>query len=353
LIRFQRRGIIELFKEDLYTGFIAAMMWGGINGTRPQTAGGNDTSFRRLLEHPIEKVEKAIQYATDKIKSGDIADLCLEFESGGEHCLPGVGHAYYTKLFYFLGQVHNVALQPLIFDKWTSNAHCALLIQNSNTEKLYYKGTNRHYSYSLKIPTSRAGKSNIYFEYVRDFNCWAKELSEINPDKEISPSKLEEFLFGQPLNRNRTSTNPRRELWRIIEGYFGEQKLTKVNLGNRRTGETAMFTSNKPSNEINEGAKYYYLQEHFKQCSNDLIHEVNLTTEEIESILSKDFKNELPNWAFTRAPGYWSNNGYREHVQKRAWLSQGYFVTHHSISESERSGLVTFTKQDNLNQGNG
>jgi len=176
------------------------MMWGGINRTRPQTAGGDDTPFRRLLEYSIDKVEKAIEYASDKIKSGDIADLCLEFEAEGEHSLPGVGHAYYTKLFYFLGQVHSVALQPLIFDKWTSNAHCALSIQNNPMSPIPYRGINQNFSYSVKITSDRIGKSNLYNTYVTDFNCWAKELSEINPDNRISPSKLEEFVFGQPLN---------------------------------------------------------------------------------------------------------------------------------------------------------
>jgi len=76
------------------------------------------------------------------------------------------------------------------------------------------------------------------------------------------------------------------------------------------------------------------------------MNEVILTTDEIESILSQDSPNKLPDWAFTRARGYWSNSGDKEHIQKKAWLSQGYAVAHHSISESERTGSVTFTKLD-------
>uniref|UniRef100_UPI0035939DFA hypothetical protein n=1 Tax=Persicitalea sp. TaxID=3100273 RepID=UPI0035939DFA len=36
----QRNDVVALFKKDNYTGFIAAMMWGGINATRPSKNGG-------------------------------------------------------------------------------------------------------------------------------------------------------------------------------------------------------------------------------------------------------------------------------------------------------------------------
>lgn len=48
----QRNDVIKFFREDQYTGFIAAMMWGGINATRPSKNGG-PTSFVRLLNSTL------------------------------------------------------------------------------------------------------------------------------------------------------------------------------------------------------------------------------------------------------------------------------------------------------------
>jgi hypothetical protein len=212
----QRAGVIKLFNEDLYMGFIASMMWGGINATRPSRNGGF-TPFERLLNHPQEKVERAIEYARKQIQENNVQELFMAFENG-EHKLPGVGLSYYTKLFSFLGEIlENVELMPLIFDKWLANAHCALLIQlkqQNEIKKLpYYQSISLQNKFTVNIPNGKI-KVSLYDSYLADMNSWANELK-------IQPIKLEEFLFGESLKRNKRADNPRIELWKIIMDHCG------------------------------------------------------------------------------------------------------------------------------------
>lgn len=211
----QRAGVTVLLREEPYIGFIAAMMWGGINATRPATKGSNDTNFRLLLEYPAENVKTAILYAREKIKLGHIQELFIAFEKG-PHKIPGVGHAYFTKLFFFLGEtMEGIEIKPLVYDKWLANAHCALLIQllqdNSNFE-LPYKGVNSFYPFSLRIPSGKK-KATLYQQYISVLNLWAKELN-------IMPSRLEEFLFGKSLKTFNQPENSRLELWKIIANHM-------------------------------------------------------------------------------------------------------------------------------------
>lgn len=212
----QRKGVIELFKEDHYTGFIGAMMWGGINGTRPQRGGGG-TNFKRLLDFDRAKVEKAIVFAREAIKRGNIEELFSRFNGNNTFSLPGVGPAYFTKLFFFLGELDEVDVRPLIFDKWTSNAHCALLI-SAECENLPYIRVNRYVQRCVAWPAGM-GLAMLYKNYVSNMNSWTDELnSKFNVN--LTPAKLEEFVFGSSLRTNNVPTNPRLELWEIIYQHF-------------------------------------------------------------------------------------------------------------------------------------
>ncbi len=327
----------------MYLGFIAAMMWGGMNASRPSKDGGVPY-FERLLNHPEEKVRVAIQYAESQIEIGNFHELYRSFE-GGDHKLPGVGLSYYTKLFSFLGEtLEKVELKPLIFDKWLANAHCALLIQlkqQKEFDKLpYYQSISLQNKFTVNIPNGKE-KEALYEKYLSDMNFWAKALN-------VKPTKLEEFLFGEALDTNKRSDNPRIELWKIIIDHCGNVKRDDE-ADDESDVDNPLPDSPPPSykktkmpkkgdrriEDLNFGTTYYPLQEYFRKCNID---EVTLTITEIQSILG----TTLPNWAFTRSRGYWGNSGEDIHVQKRAWLNMGYVVSRFSISEKERSGSVTF-----------
>ena len=209
----QRDDVVSVLKEDSYKGFIAAMLWGGINASRPHR-GGTNTSLDLLMQEPKEKVIESIEYTREEILSGDVVKLFCSFSKGGKYKLGGVDSAYFTKLFYFLGEIEqdNIAIKPLIWDKWTSNAHCALLIDSEqNTHLLPYLGIDERNG-QVRLPTGEA-KAKLYQKYIEDFNQWANDLG-------VAAGKLEEYVFGQSLKQNKTIGNPRIDLFAIINQHF-------------------------------------------------------------------------------------------------------------------------------------
>jgi hypothetical protein len=209
----QRADVAELFrKKKYYLGFITAMIWGGINASRPKIKDEFETiDFYRLLEQKPKKINEIIINVKSLLVNGKIKESFEYLNKEGK--IDGIRHAYFTKLLYFLGYGENrIKIKPLIFDKWTSNAYLALLINSNQREKIerFYTGKidgkNKVVSLSSKV-------SITYESYVIDMNCWADKLG-------VSPSRLEEFVFGISLKENKRYDNPRNELWQIITNYY-------------------------------------------------------------------------------------------------------------------------------------
>lgn len=227
----QRKQVSDLFKnKEYYLGFISAMIWGGINASRPRKVNKIDKEnneiakfetidlYKLLKQNPkqviaiIKQVEKYIIQGKNK--------ECFDYLLSDKGKLQGVGYAYFTKLMYFLGHYNPlVKTKPLIFDKWTSNAYFALLINSNQVEKI-----NKFYTKSVDPKYKTVGltslKSSAYNSYVNDMKIWANKLG-------VSASKLEEFIFGVSLRKNNTKSNPRNQLWNIILEY-PKIKIKKV-----------------------------------------------------------------------------------------------------------------------------
>jgi len=208
----QRKDVSELFrKKQYYLGFITAMIWGGINASRPKKKDDFETiDFYRLLTQDEKKITTIIHHVKSLLVKEEIFNCFNYLYKEGK--INGVGHAYFTKLMYFIGYVDKrIKLKPLIFDKWTSNAYLALLINSNQFDKVskFYSGKidNKNQSVSL-----RSNIALTYENYIKDMNCWALKLG-------VSASRLEEFVFGVSLKENKKFDNPRKELWRIIDKY--------------------------------------------------------------------------------------------------------------------------------------
>ncbi|MDA7532388.1 hypothetical protein OAK70_02445 [Akkermansiaceae bacterium] len=217
-----RQDIVNLFaKGDVYQGFIAAMVWGYINASRPRTKGGGreSTDFYKALSHPKSDLVDSIHAAQDWLMDNDLAMAFNHFMPSGKYKIPGVSYRYFTKIFFFLGEANPaIATKPLIFDKWTQNAFFSLLLQSYPSEtKDFFRG--------LKAPTKegtpgealvRSGKklTQAYERYVFLMNQWAAELG-------VSAGDLELFVFGQDLRKDPSVNNPRRELWKICSSSNG------------------------------------------------------------------------------------------------------------------------------------
>jgi hypothetical protein len=209
----QRDDVLKIFAEKkYYLGFITAMLWGGINGTRPKKTNNQETiDLYVLLKEDQKKIEKIIQQVKKYIQKNELENCFNYLSNDGK--INGIGHAYFTKLIYFLGHGDNkVKIKPLILDKWTSNAYLALLIDSLQIDKikLYYTGNIDEKNKSVSL---RNNKSKIYKSFVEDMNKWANFLN-------VPASKLEEFVFGISLKENKSNNNPRIQLWKIITDYY-------------------------------------------------------------------------------------------------------------------------------------
>jgi hypothetical protein len=205
----QRNDVIALFKKNKkYLGFISAMIWGGINSSRPKEKGNFKTiDFYRLLSVERYEIENIIQNVEEYLIKGQIKECFLYLKKDGK--IKGIDYPYFTKLMYFIGQANNkIKIKPLIFDKWTSNAYMALLINSNNIIKL-----NKFYTGRIDNEKKLVGIKNqlqdVYYDYVLDMQKWSSQIG-------ITPSKLEEFIFGTSLKIDKSKTNPRNELWQII-----------------------------------------------------------------------------------------------------------------------------------------
>lgn len=213
----QRGHVINLFKQNKkYLGFISAMIWGGINASRPKEKGNFETTdLYRLLSIKRSKIENIIEYVEKFLVKGEIKECFLFLKKEGK--IDGIDYPYFTKLMYFIGQANdNIKIKPLIFDKWTSNGYMALLINSNNHTKLneFYSGKIDKKHNQVRL---RSQVQNAYYNFVLDMEKWASQIG-------INPSKLEEFIFGVSLKIDKTDSNPRNELWDIICKY-DESKL--------------------------------------------------------------------------------------------------------------------------------
>ena len=213
----QRGHVINLFKQNKkYLGFISAMIWGGINASRPKETGNFETiDLYRLLSVKRSKIENIIEVVEKFLIKGEIKECFLFLKNEGK--IDGIDYPYFTKLMYFIGQANNkIKIKPLIFDKWTSNGYMALLINSNNYTKLneFYTGTIYKEDKEVRL---RSKVQNAYFNFVLDMEKWASQIG-------INPSKLEEFIFGVSLKIDKTDINPRIELWDIICKYDESNK---------------------------------------------------------------------------------------------------------------------------------
>ena len=209
----QRNDVVSLFKKNKkYLGFISAMIWGGINSSRPKEKGNFETiDFYRLLSVKRSKIEHIIQSVEEYLIKGEVKECFLYLKKDGK--INGIDYPYFTKLMYFIGQSNDkIKIKPLIFDKWTSNAYMALLINSNNFIKL-----NKFYTGRIDKDKNIVGIRNhiqeVYFDYILDMQKWSSQIG-------ITSSKLEEFIFGTSLKIDKSKSNPRNELWDIITKYF-------------------------------------------------------------------------------------------------------------------------------------
>ena len=209
-----REIIIDAFNDnDYYKAFVLAMMWGGINATRPSVKGNNlTTNFYKSLTEGRVSISTKMERIVELVNNNQIQDAYLSMMPENENQIQGIGESYFTKLFYFISCANNdIEIKPLIYDKWTKLIHIGLLTEAQEIDLLleYYKISDLK---SKILPINKTEivyprnemKTPAYIDYITRMNVIADE-------NQLNVGKLEAYLFGNPLKGkiNKSIANPR------------------------------------------------------------------------------------------------------------------------------------------------
>ena len=203
-----RPELVALYSQwkDPRLCLIATMVWGNIDANRKGRLAG-------LLKVGSEKVVEVMNSIRCLLRSQELADAFARCAQNGELKLPGVGVSFFTKLFFFIGQV-KPALRPapLIFDKWTMNAFYALAKQSrpSVDWNQYFTPLKNPRNDEVTMWAIECHQPLLYPLYVSWMNHWANELG-------VPASTLEQFIFGfsRITNAGKSPNNPRNELLKL------------------------------------------------------------------------------------------------------------------------------------------
>lgn len=124
----------------------------------------------------------------------------FRFKKGNNLYFPGLGYAFYTKLFFFFSQDNKLP----ILDKWTLLSFRYLTNITPELNHIYNQiGITG--KYNLR---DNQNQSMIYFHYVNKMNEWVNALNTQFNTQDYTITKLETFLFGHNL-RLKVPNNPR------------------------------------------------------------------------------------------------------------------------------------------------
>ena len=206
----QRADLITLYADwkDPVLAAVATFVWGYIDTKK-------DNRLQKVLAVDETVLCERLNFIRGLVKDGKLEEAFLSCCRSGKNCIPSVGMSFFTKLFFFVGAADTkVKPKPLILDRWTTNAFFALRGQSKGTSdirNLFTIPSNKTLSKykAVTLKSDECSQAKAYVEYVTLMNDWARQL-------EVTPEKLEQFVFGTDLRRDKSSTNPRNELLAII-----------------------------------------------------------------------------------------------------------------------------------------
>ena len=188
-----REDVVRFFHEDLYKGFVATIMWGGIS--RFQAEGIARKNDRNSTMPKLERLVALLRNAETDIER--IEDAITSLKRGGENYFYGIGPSYFTKLLYFLAYEMNLNIRPLIYDENMKPAHFALMPEAGQNPFFYYEPSGNKVNF-----TEHTTFEDVYHPYC-ELMC--KTACEVGVDVR----NLEAWAFGWPANLNARQPNPR------------------------------------------------------------------------------------------------------------------------------------------------
>ena len=214
-----REQIVDELRTNLYRGIVLMFIWGQLDWKRPKKYCPGDkttTCFYRFLSMSERTVVNNLEETRILIGQDRVEELFKGYSKtpkfSGKYKLEGVDYAYFTKIFFFLGQIdEKVKVKPLILDKWTRTAFCALIYEIEGPEfvkKFYRVSKNKD---GVFVGVDLKGNVEIKAELYRLYNQYMHEWSV---QLRVRSDKLEQFIFGWNKKKGEQTSNPRH----VFEG---------------------------------------------------------------------------------------------------------------------------------------
>lgn len=188
-----REDVVRFFREDLYKGFVATIMWGGIS--RFQAEGIARNNDRNSALPKLERLVALLRDSGADIER--IEDAIASLRRGGENYFYGIGPSYFTKLLYFLAYDMDLNTRPLIYDENMKPVHFALMPEAEKNPFFYYVPIGNKVTYA-----EFTSFEDVYYDYCELMCKTAREMG-------VDVKNLEAWVFGWPANTNVQQPNPR------------------------------------------------------------------------------------------------------------------------------------------------
>lgn len=188
-----REDVVGFFREDLYKGFVATIMWGGISRFRAEGIARNND--RNTTMPKLERLVEMLRDAETDIER--IENAIASLRRGGENYFYGIGPSYFTKLLYFLSYDMDLNTRPLIYDENMKPVHFVLMPDVGQNPFYYYLpvGNKVIYAEDTKF-------EDVYYDYC-------ELMCETTRKIGVDVKDLEAWAFGWPANINTQQPNPR------------------------------------------------------------------------------------------------------------------------------------------------
>ncbi len=188
-----RDDVVRFFREDLYKGFVATIMWGGIS--RFQAEGIARNNDRNTTMPKLERLVALLSNFETDIER--IENAIASLKRGGENNFYGIGPSYFTKLLYFLAFDMDLNNRPLIYDENMKPVHFALMPEVGRNPFFYYLPVDNTVTYAESTKFE-----DVYYDYCELMCETARKVG-------VDVKNLEAWVFGWPANINVQQPNPR------------------------------------------------------------------------------------------------------------------------------------------------
>lgn len=266
-----REQVAECFREDIYKGFVATILWGGIN--RFHSEGIALRNDRATTTPKLERLRNYLRNERHNEETEQSENIKVAYASmarGKENYFYGIGPSYFTKLLYFLAYDMGLTIKPLIYDRYLKYAHCVLAYEaedRMSEQPIIPMGNCYHINdedndLMPTIPFAWASEET-YLDYCRILSNTAREYCICRADK------LEAWLFGWPMSIGHQDNNPRHIAFHEALKRSRENHMaTTFQFDLNEDVETVLaLVKAFTDNGINSWRQLY----HRKECNTELI----------------------------------------------------------------------------------